>query len=102
MKDLKDLYKILLKFYIKQPNNYICNTIELLFYNGVITAIEMGKLQTHFRTQLPTETLHTEFYNNKLFSKPIHVSDAWFTLANKPRLGKRVRIDFISKILSTL
>jgi hypothetical protein len=102
MKDLKEIYEMLLNYYTKHRRNYICNTIENLFYSGRISIAEFSAIKKHFKSQMPTKTLHPEFYAHELFKKPIHDSDAWFLLDNKPRLGKKVRIEFITKIISTL
>lgn len=101
-RELKELYKILVKFYTNRPKNYICNTITDLYYNGKMTTIEGYKLQKHFKSQIPTANLHPEFFEHELFKRPIHDTDAWFALDKKPRLGKKVRIEFINKIISTL
>jgi hypothetical protein len=102
MKDLKELYEILLKYYTKQSKNYICNSIDNLFYSSKISHAEYVALKKHFKSQIPTANLHPEFYKHKMFRNPIQDTDAWFALDLKPILGKRVRVEFITKIISTL
>lgn len=101
MRDLKELYGILLIEYKNNYTNYICNTILNLYNSKKITFKERVFLKKHFVSQYPSKKLHTEFFNNELFRKG-NKNGVWFTLLFNETKGREIRIDFINKIISTL
>lgn len=101
MRDLKELYGILLIEYKKNYTNYICNTIHRLYVSKKITFKERVLLKKHFVSQYPSKKLHPEFFNNELFRKG-KKKGVWFSLLFNESEGREIRIDFINKIISTL
>ncbi len=101
MRDLKTLYCILLREYKKSDTNYICTNIFNLYVSKKITFRERALLKKHFVSQYPSKNLHTEFFDNELFRKR-QKKGVWFTLLFNEAKGRKIRIDFINKIISTL
>lgn len=101
MRTIKELYILLLDYYIEN-GNYICNTIKTLQRSGLITVNERVLLFKHFYSQYPTKDLHSEFYiNNGHVQREFQIDNAWFPFDNQSS-GREIRIDFINKIISTL
>jgi len=91
-KTLTMLYKILSvsmkerKFF----NEGICNNINRLLNESVITADEHGRLLEHFMSQKPTETLHREYY------EPGELGSYWWP---RTPIGLANRKIFITKLI---
>ena len=94
MRNLKNLYKILLNQYIKD-RGFICHSIENIRMSGLITPFERDSLFAHFLSQKPSKKLHPEF------TRRIYLEgSAWWELV-PPFLeeGREIRINFIEKMI---
>jgi hypothetical protein len=107
MKTLLELYIILLKFFeTNNPNpkdveytSFICNNIDDLFENKIITKDEKELLYNHFKDERPSEIKHSDFYYNKLYNKS---STVWFQTNSYPELSFSLRVQILTNIITDL
>lgn len=118
MRDLKELYNILLEDYKKTTSanravinhgGYVCNVIFYLKEDKVITEEEYWLLFDHFLEQRPTEKVNIEFYNSPICNKPREgKGSVWFHWydSSKPykdnTQGINIRIALLESIISKL
>src|SRR5690606_21176895 len=68
-RSLHKLYKILYKkIKYKKELGSLCGCIYRMLYDKCITDVEYYKLLSHFKSQKPTEDLHSEFYYHFTYS----------------------------------
>ena len=102
MRDLKTLYELLKKHYILSANYvpFICNVIEHLKNDSLITRDEALYLLGHFQSQRPSENLHVDYFIHPLYNqKPRSV---WFKFGDHEEESIALRISFLDRIISEL
>jgi len=73
---LSQLYTILLERFDEIHHHGICLKIYSLFQRSIITFDEYNLMRIDFRTNLPAENLHPEFYCHHTF----RVNGYWWNL----------------------
>ncbi len=105
MKTLLELYIILLDhFKTINPKDidstcFICNNIDELFENEVITKGERELLYNHFQGERPTEQKHSAFYHHDLYNK---TSSVWFQTSDFGELSFSLRVQLLTNIIVDL
>jgi len=98
MRTLHQLYKILAKKVKNKEDFFICNQIGFLLDNEKITTEEKNLLMLHFQSQIPTENLHPEFFNNYSFQKGSSIYGSWWAYGTQPEKTKQRKL-FIKKMI---
>jgi len=89
VRNVNELYKILLENYEGHDEIYICINIFSLKYHEIINKEEFCLLKTHFNTQRPNMNLHNEF-----FYEILRNTNVWFNTNDK-----EIRKKFIEKLI---
>ncbi len=105
-KTLKELYQLILnKLEGNEGGYFICNIINQLWLNKVITYTEEQKLLNHFLKQRPTKSLYPTIFKHKFYQTKY---DSWFdtkegSITWEDRLELRaIRIKLINLIIDRL
>jgi len=103
MRSKKELYKVILKSYIKlseeDPHSghlFICNHIDLLHRNEIITKKEFHLIFEDFKRNRPSEIQH------KNYTKKLYITDgsAWWILSGiDMEEGIKIRIKFLRRLI---
>lgn len=97
---LHELYPILIKEVEKHDPVwlFICNRIDGLYQNSIISEEEMELLENHFKSQKPSESCHPEFLKSKVWQD----SSCWWETPSDLETcmkSKRQRLRFLRKLL---
>lgn len=108
MRDLKELYQLIIDSPLLEKHWYICNVIKLLARDLIITKEEGKMLMEHFNLNKPSDTQHTEFtLHPQWIARKDQLSyDAWWWCASlKPEQFKEVMAEkrrFLSYLIKKL
>lgn len=87
MRTNHELFKILLEGYKKGVRIFICNAIDRLYNDNLISFEELNLLRKVFKKEKPTTKKNKKFYEEEEFGK----GGGWFLVSNGEVCERRVK-----------